>query len=248
MTDKSNAKPTMGEPSSQDLDLDNLLTAVDKDSMTDYLLEHPSFLLENPDLLVEIQVQLQESGAVSLTQIQASQAREKIKQLNFQLEELVSNARQNEIIYKTYADLNLDLAKAKSISDIDISLKQHLVDGLGLESAHVVLLDSDGESVHKLSEIQHRSIFDKKLAREPFYFGRIGKIEKEALFPSSQAASVALVLLNEPENPDNKQAKRKAIGLTAIASRDPMHFQPNMDTVLVDYLRKNLNFHINRLL
>lgn len=248
MSDNSNAKPTIAEPQNQSDD--NLLTPVNKDSVANYLLENPSFLLENPELLVEIQVQLQEKGAVSLTQIQASQAREKIKQLKSQLEGLVTNARQNEIIYKTYADLNLDIARANSMSDIDTSLKQHLVDGLGLESAHVVLLNNSGESAHQLSEIQQRSIFDKKLARQPFYFGRIGKIEKEALFPNSEAASVALVLLSHTENTNNKAAKPKAkpAGLIAIASNEPLHFQPDMDTVLVDYLRKNLNFHISRLL
>lgn len=246
MSDNSNAKPAAAE--SQRESGDDLLRAVNKDSVANYLLENPSFLLENPELLVEIQVQLQEKGAVSLTQIQASQAREKIKQLKSQLEGLVTNARQNEIIYTTYADLNLDLAQANSMSDIDASLKQHLVDGLGLESAHVVLLNNSGESAHELSEIQQRSIFDKKLARQPFYFGRIGKIEKEALFPNSEAASVALVLLNQAETTNNKTTKPKPAGLIAIASKEPLHFQPDMDTVLVDYLRKNLNFHISRLL
>ena len=242
MSDNSDAKPAIATPD------DDLLRPVNKDSVANYLLENPSFLLENPELLIEIQVQLQEKGAVSLTQIQASQAREKIKQLKSQLEDLVTNARQNEIIYKTYADLNLDLARANSMSDIDASLKKHLVDGLGLETAHVVLLENGSESTHQLSEIQQRSIFDKKLARQPFYFGRIGKIEKEALFPESEAASVALVLLSQTDNSKNKTLKPKPIGLIAIASNEPLHFQPDMDTVLVDYLRKNLNFHISRLL
>jgi hypothetical protein len=246
MSDQSKIAPTMTEPSS--IDATNLQPTVNKESVAQYLLEHPSFLTDNPDLLTQIQVQLQESGVVSLTQIQAAQSREKIKQLKLQLEELVGNARQNELIYKTYADLNIDLAQANSISEIDKSLKKHLVGSLQLESAHIVLLDSESESAHQLSEIQHRSIFDKKLARQAFYFGRVGKIEKEALFPNSKAESVALVLLNEPENPKNKQEKRQSIGLLAIASSDPLHFQPGMDTVLVDYLRKNLNIHINRLL
>lgn len=246
MNDNSNAKPAVAD--SQSPKDEDLMATGNKDSVTNYLLENPSFLLENPELLIEIQVQMQEKGAVSLTQIQASQAREKIKQLKSQLEDLVTNARQNEIIYKTYADLNLDLARANSMSDIDASLKKHLVDGLGLESAHVVLLDNDGKSAHQLSEIQQRSIFDKKLARQPFYFGRIGKIEKEALFPDSKAASVALVLLSQADNTKNKAAKPKPVGLIAIASIEPLHFQPDMDTVLVDYLRQNLNFHISRLL
>jgi len=246
MNDQLNVKPSVTGSSTHEADDSG--TAIDKQAVTKYLLANPNFLIDNPELLVEIQVQLQANGVVSLTQIQAAQSREKIKQLKSQLEEMVINARQNEVIYTTYADLNLDLARSSSLDDLNNSLTQHLVTGLQLESAQIVLLNSNGDSEHQLSEIQHRSIFDKKLAREPFYFGRIGKIEKEALFPNSKAESVALILLNGPQDPNNKQAKATTLGLLAIASSDPLHFQPDMDTVLVDYLRKNLNVHISRLL
>jgi uncharacterized protein YigA (DUF484 family) len=114
------------------------------------------------------------------------------------------------------------------------------------------LLDTDDADQQPLSEIQQRSLFDKKLARQPFYFGRVGSIEKEALFPKAKAESVALVLLSDVDplqstSSQNAQSKPKSIGLLAIASKDPLHFEPEMDTVLVDYLRKNLNFHLSRL-
>jgi uncharacterized protein YigA (DUF484 family) len=212
---------------------------VDKHSVAKYLLDNPSFLLENPDLLIEIQVQLQENGVVSLTQLQAEQSRDKIKQLKNQLEQLVSNARRNELIYKTYAELNLDLARADSIDTLEASIRHHLVETLGLETAQVMLIDNNENA--KLSEIQHRSIFDKKLAKQDFYFGRVGQVEKAALFPDAKAASVALIKLSENEKPYS------TIGLLAIASEDPLHFQPGVDVDLIELLRKNLNFHIARI-
>jgi uncharacterized protein YigA (DUF484 family) len=220
---------------------------IDKEDVAQFLLANPSFLVENPDLLVQIQVHLQENGVVSLTQIQAAQSREKIKQFKSQLDEIVTNARQNELIYKTYAELNLDLAKASNIKDLESSLQKHLVNTLGLESARIVIIDEKNDTSPQLSEIQHRSLFDKKLATKPFYFGRLGGVEKEALFGQLQAESVALVLLNKSDNSIDKQ-KVPPIGLLAISSKDPLHFKPNVDTVLVDYLRKNLNIHLNRLL
>jgi uncharacterized protein YigA (DUF484 family) len=224
--------------------VDNTL-ALNKESVANYLLENPSFLIDNPDLLVQIQVHLQENGVVSLTQIQASQSREKIRQLKAQLEEMVTNARQNELIYKTYAELNFELARSSSVSELESNLNKHLVNTLGLESAHIVLLNSEDKEQQLLSEIQQRSLFDKKLARQPFYFGRIGNIDKEALFPKLKAESVALILLTENEDGHKKASP---IGLLAISSKDPLHFQPDIDTVLVEYLRKNINFHLNRLL
>jgi hypothetical protein len=222
---------------------------VDKATVAAYLLANPSFLTDNPDLLLNIQVHLQENGVVSLTQIQAAQSREKIKQLKSQLDEIVSNARQNEKIYTTYAQLNLDLAKASSHDELEKALHKHLVNTLGLESVRIVLTNDQNTSEENppLSEMQQRSIFDKKLAREPFYFGRVGNIEKEALFAKAQAESVALILLSEEEESQSSNSKPLPIGLLAISSKDPMHFKPNMDTVLVDFLRKNLNYHLSRL-
>lgn len=236
MTEQANVQTSDIEDSAKSND------TVSKESVAKYLLAHPSFLIDNPDLLVQIQVQLQDNGVVSLTQIQAAQSRDKIKQLKSQLEGLVSNARKNELIYKTYAELNLDLAKATSIADLETSLQAHLVTTLGLESVRIVLLDNKDEA--PLSEIQQRSLFDKKLAKQPFYFGRLANIEKEALFPKAKAESVALVRLNDNQETQGKSAP---LGLLVISSKDSLHFQPDMDTVLVDYLRKNLNHHLGRL-
>ncbi len=220
-------------------------STVNKDSVAKYLLEHPSFLIENPELLAQLQVQLQAHGVVSLTQLQAEQAREKIKQLKLQLEQLVSYARTNEKIYKTYAQLNVDLAKTQTISEIEQTIQRHLVSGLGLEAANLLLINMpEHKPEQALSEIQHRSIFDKKLAKSDFYFGRIGTIEKAALFPNANAESVALIRLSS----DSDQVQTPdTIGLIAIASNDSMHFQPKMDTVLVEFLRKNVNLHVQRL-
>ncbi|MFT4653472.1 MAG: hypothetical protein ACI82S_001118 [Patiriisocius sp.] len=252
MTDQSNAESSSPQSSLQDID--GMVSVTNKDMVAKYLLANPTFLTDNSDLLVQIQVHLQENGVVSLTQIQATQAREKIKQLKSRLEEMVTNARQNEIIYTTYAELNLDLAKATCFSELDASLNKHLVGTLGLEAVRIVLLNDEDTQQQPLSEIQQRSLFDKKLARQPFYFGRVGTIEKSALFPKAKAESVALVLLSESQTMQHAQSnsvcaqsKQPTIGLLAIASKDPLHFQPDMDTVLVDYLRKNLNFHVNRL-
>lgn len=225
-------------------DVDNLPPAVNRESVAKYLLEHPSFLIDNPDLLIQLQVNLQENGVVSLTEIQASQSREKIKQLKSQLDSIVDTARKNELIYTTYAELNLDMAKASSLSELNQTVKQHLVKTLDLESSEIMLLkDSELGKGHIFSEIQHRSIFDKKLANQPYYFGRVGKVEKEALFPNSEAGSVALVLIS-----DESSDVSKPLGLLAIASKNQFHFQPDMDVILVDFLRKNLNYHVNKLL
>jgi len=218
---------------------DDKLPEITADMVAQYLGENPSFLIENPDLLLEIQVSLQENGVVSLTQIQIEQYREKIKQLKAQLEHLVDNARNNELIYTTYAKLNIEISKVNSLDKLILVLQEHLIDGLGLEDLNLVLLqgNSDDTKPSLLSEIQHHALFEKKLLKTPFYLGRLGKIEKETLFPNASANSVALIRLGE----------EKTLGLLAIASNKATHFGPAMDTMLLEFLRMSLNYHVARI-
>lgn len=221
--------------------VDTKPTELTEDAVANYLLQNPSFLIERSDVLLDIQVALQESGVVSLTQIQTEQYREKIKALKVQLEKLLNNARNNEVIYKTYASLNLALAKASSLTDIDSILKQYIVDELSLEAFNLVLLGNTTdhtESQPFLSELQHHAMFEKKLAKSPFYLGRLGKLEKETLFPNNEANSVVVMQIGET----------KAIALLVISSTDAMHFNPKIDTMLLEFLRQALNYHIARLL
>lgn len=235
MTNQSVDKP-------QNIDVDNIPPRVSKQSVGEYLLSNPSFLIENPDLLLQLQLTLKENGVVSLTEIQTSQYREKIKQLKSQLDGLLETARKNELIYTTYAQLNLDMAKANSLTELHSTIQHHFVNSLDLETSQLLLLeDSELGSACKFSEIQHHSIFDKKLAKQPYYFGRVGKLDKEAIFPDYRAGSVALVLIRN-------ETTDKPLGLLAISSKNESHFYPEMDTVLVEFLRKNLDFHVTRLL
>lgn len=223
---------------------------ITKEQVAKYLLANPRLLIDNPDLLTQIQVQLQQIGAVSLTQIQSAQSREKIQQLKSQVDDMVKNARKNEFIYKTYAQLNLAIASTQHYNELQDCIERHLVGILGLEATQIMVLDEANTNASALSEIQQHAIFEKKLAKNYFYFGRISNLEKAALFPNAQAESVALVLLTPPQddgehNPCAKKTVTK--GLLAIASKDPLHFEPGIDTVLLDYLRQNLNIHLNRL-
>lgn len=208
------------------------------EDVANFLRQSPKFLVEHRDLLLDIEVLLSEPGVVSLTQIQSTQYREKIKQLKTQLESLVGNARKNELIYKVYAQLNIDIAQTNTFDGLMQALSKGLLAELGLEKLQLVLLNSEINPVNvSLSEIQQHSIFDKKLAKSDFYLGRLGKLEREALFPDAKAESVAIIKLGED----------KAFGLLAIASQDPLHFNPEMDTMLIDFLRKSLNLHIPKL-
>lgn len=219
-------------------DVDNLPDQVNNESVAKFLIDNPMFLIERPELLMNMQINLSENGVVSLTQIQTEQYREKIKQLKSQLNSLVNTARTNEHIYACYASLNIKILETNSISKLISVLEEYLVDALNLEAIKLVLLGQKTQTSNELSEIQQHAIFDKKLAKSNFYLGRLGKLEKQALFPRNQANSVALIQIGDT-NP---------LGLLAVSSTDAVHFNPTMDTMLINFLRQALNVQVSKLM
>jgi len=208
-------------------------------AVAEYLNVHPDFFLTYPDVLAELQVHHQNRGVVSLTQLQSEQYRDKIKSQKKQLEKLITNARRNEDIYKTYAQLNLAIAKCADFAELEQTLHIHVKGSLGLQEVHLYPFASDKLKADKLlPEIQQRSIVDKKLGRADYYFGRLGKNEKQLLFNEQDVESVALIQIGE----------HKPIAILAISSTDPLHFTPDMDTTLLSYLRDFLSFQLPKLL
>lgn len=208
-------------------------------AVAEYLSTHPNFFLDYPDVLAELQVNHRNRGVVSLTQLQSEQYRDKIKAQKKQLDKLVSNARRNETIYVTYAKLNLAIVQCETFEQLEQLLNTELCDSLGLSHAHIYPFIAEKLPSDKIMpEIQQRSLIEKKLNRSDYYFGRLGLNEKQLLFPGEQAESVALISIGQ----------QKPIALLAIASHSALHFSPDMDITLLDYLRDFLSFHLPKLL
>jgi uncharacterized protein YigA (DUF484 family) len=214
-------------------------TNITPEQIVAYLSERPDFFLNYPEVLAQLHVHHQNKGVVSLTQLQIQQYRDTIKTQKRQLDSIVSNAKRNETIYTTYAELNLAVVKTQSFTELESVLNQTLKDALGLSKVFIYLFDAPDTLADKIMpELQQRAFLDKKLNADGFYFGRLGQNEKQLLFPNEQAASVALVSIGES----------KPMALMAIASDDALHFTPDMDTMLLQYLRDFLSFHLPKLL
>ncbi|MGQ8364587.1 DUF484 family protein [Glaciecola sp. 1036] len=207
---------------------------IDAQDVADYLVAHPDFFLRHKDVLADMQIHHQNQGIVSLTQIQLEQYRDKVKHQKKQLESLIHNAKRNEVIYTTYADLNFAISKCQQLAELESVLQQHLCEKLGMLEVNLVLLNDN----ERLPELPQKSLLEKKLSNKGYYFGRLGKHEKQMLFNQDELGSVALIRIGD--NP--------AIAVLAIASDDPVHFTPEMDTTLLQYLNEFLAFHLDRIL
>ncbi|MDN4501825.1 DUF484 family protein [Alteromonadaceae bacterium BrNp21-10] len=198
-----------------------------------YLLQHPEFFEVNPQLLDKIKISHAKRGSVSLVERQAEQLREHVNILQKQISELLSVARQNERIYRIYADLNLSLCKCKSLVDVQAALKEALLQQLDLDEISLRLFGSDND----LPETSKHHLLKKRFNNKIYYLGRLSHAERNMLFTNSSIESVAMMLLGE----------RGEMGLLAIGSVEPHHFHPGMDTLLMAQLQQFLTLIVPQL-
>lgn len=221
MSDTPNNTAELNKPSAQWLT---------PELVKDYLLENPEFFVHYPLLAEELKIPHQKKGSVSLVELQSEQLRDKVSELQNKLSELMSVARQNEDIYRIYADLNLRLFHCKSLVDIKTALQMSVCEEL--ELSQVILHLFSDEDVE--SQRQQRAIMDKRMSKSDFFFGRLNQDENQIMFGDNQPKSVVVMRLKHSDE----------VGLLAIGSDDEGHFYPGMDTLLITQLQQFLSLLI----
>ncbi|GAC15519.1 DUF484 family protein [Aliiglaciecola lipolytica] len=208
-------------------DFDEVANVISAKDVKDYLLDNPEFFVEYPELAEKLAIPHQQKGSVSLVELQSEQLRKKNRLLSHKLNQLISVAKQNEEIYRIYADLNLQLLCCRFFSEVQDVLEDFMRPRLKLSA--VVLKSFSG--AHALPEIQRKLFIEKRFKHDCFFFGRLSQHEKQLLFTDGNVESVALMLLGDKGD----------LGILAIGSKDASHFNPDMDTLLITQLQQFLN-------
>jgi uncharacterized protein YigA (DUF484 family) len=215
----------------KNLDDHNKLCA---DQIAIYLLENPQFFVHHPQLVEKFKIPHSHKGSVSLVELQSEQLRKKVRTLSHKLHQLISIAKKNEEIYRIYADLNLRVLSCTNIDDLQFILEEVIQENLNLAS--VALKPFKG--AHALPEIQRHLFLEKRFKWQKHFFGRISEHERKLLFGAQDANSVALLLLGHGGE----------LGILAIGSKDPGHFNPEMDTLLITQLQQFLGILLPKML
>ena len=150
------------------------------------------------------------------------------------MNQLITIAKQNEAIYRVYADLNLRILKATNLDDLKFILEEVIQENLKLASISL----KPFKGAHALPEIQQRLFIEKRFKRQKFFFGRLSDHERKLLFADQDANSVALLLIGDLGE----------LGILAIGSKDPGHFNPEMDTLLITQLQQFLGIMLPKML
>lgn len=207
-----------------------------------YLHNHPEFFARWPSAVAELRIPHPCGRAVSLVEHQVAVLRQQVQGLRAQLQDLISHARNNEILTERVHCLTLRLIQCRKLTELFNALYSALVEDFKVDAAIVKLfvaarLERDRARCEFVAgDAEAKSLFANVLkVREPVC-GRLRAVQLAYLFGESQSTvkSVALLPLGDPNR----------IGFLAIGSEDPYRFQPGMGTAFL----KNLGEVVTRLL
>lgn len=209
---------------------------ISEQAVHDYLEAHPDFFERHDVLLRQLELPHGAGGAVSLVERQVSMLRQKELKLRRQLKELITVARDNDLLASKIHELSLQLIAASDLKSCVSAIEEAMRSGFGADHSILVLFSDPS----LFEDIDVGRFFlairrdDKSLAPfETFLNGkgpRCGQVrdsQKDFLFKgdADEIGSMALVPLGP----------KAEIGFIAIGSHDADRFHPGMS---IDFLAR----------
>jgi len=208
-----------------------------------YLTEYPDFFKDHLPLLETMSVPHPSGAAVSLIERQLGLYRERNQLLENRLQDLISAARENEMLVSRLHHLALELMHSDCL-DSAVATCQDILRGEFNADNVVLRLIGEGESSEGLhfippndKSLKHfETLFEKRSPvcgrlrpkQQLFLFGERGTIIKSAV----------LIPLYEVRN----------IGVLALGSEDENRFHPGMGTLFIGYLGELVSRTLSRYL
>lgn len=213
---------------------EQIMASIDDLPLTDelvsaYLQDNPDFFNRNNKLMTGLRLIDNQRGTVSLVERQQQQLRQQVHNLEDEITQLMSVASHNENLFTLYSDLYLRLLDCKSASELLDCLTQTTKELLSL-SALTLYLTKPVELAHdSLTNNDCQGVMQNRLSNSDYYFGRLQQSEQQLIFSHSFAGSVVLMKLVHDDND---------LGFLAISSDDAHHFDPRMDTLLLNQFKR----------
>ncbi|MGB1262312.1 MAG: DUF484 family protein [Cognaticolwellia sp.] len=224
----------MNQDKNKSMQSNDPLQVANEISLTDelvaaYLQEQPEFFNRQAEVITSLRIPDHQRGAVSLVERQLSQQRQKIHNLEEEITQLMVIANQNEQLFALYSDLYLRLLDCATAEELLDCLHQATTQLLSLDALKLWLVTPTEVTHNSLITDDCADILANRLSKDDYYFGRLQQSEQELIFTEPRQGSVVLVRLTHHD---------QDLGFLAIASQDAEHFDPRMDTLLLNQFKK----------
>jgi len=201
------------------------LTAME---VASYLRRNPEFLNEFPDLALALVLPREQGSAASLASYQLDVLRDKNRELNRRLHELIEIAHENQLLMVRVHTLTLALMRATSLPETLHAVVAALTEDFNTDLVRIVLFRADGDlpaAEWLLLEPAGASglpVFAEFLKRAEPLCGRLQQDKLDILFGNRVDEVASAVLL-----------PIQGVGMLAVGSQDANRFHPGMGTVFL---------------
>jgi len=201
---------------------------LDAMEVASYLRRHPDFLGEFPDLALALVLPREQGQAASLASYQLDVLRDKNRELNRRLHELIEIAHENQLLMVRVHTLTLALMRAGTLPETLNAVVAALTEDFNTDLVRIVLFRTDGDlPVAEWLLIEPDGAgampaFGEFLKRAEPLCGRLQQDKLDALFGARVGEVASAVLL--PVD---------GVGMLAVGSQDANRFHPGMGTVFL---------------
>ena len=224
---------------------------LDAETIAEYLHQNPEFFEENPDVLAELNISHQVSGAISLVERQLGTLREQNKKFKSQLETLIQIARDNDKLNDRMHRLILSLMDANSLNDLYIALDDSLRGDFEADAVTIKLfidpsqtnIDPENDLIQTIFvplEDPCLDSFKSILSHEKPVCGPLKPEQLSYLF-NDQADDIKSTALIPLGGDFCSSTGCNYLGILAIGSHDENRFHANIGTLFLNNLGEILS-------
>jgi hypothetical protein len=201
---------------------------LDAMEVASYLRKHPDFLNEFPDLALALVLPREQGQAASLASYQLDVLRDKNRELNRRLHELIEIAHENQLLMVRVHTLTLALMRASSLPETLNAVVAALTEDFNTNLVRIVLFRADGDLpaaewlIVEPEGARAMPVFSEFLKRAEPLCGRLQQDKLDSLFGTRVGEVASAVLL--PVD---------GVGMLAVGSEDANRFHPGMGTVFL---------------
>ena len=201
---------------------------LDAMEVASYLRRHPGFLTEFPDLALALVLPREQGQAASLASYQLDVLRDKNRELNRRLHELIEIAHENQLLMVRVHTLTLALMRATSLPETLNAVVAALTEDFNTDLVRIVLFRADDNLpaaewlLIEPEGARAMPVFSEFLKRAEPLCGRLQQDKLDSLFGARVGEVASAVLL-----------PIDGVGMLAVASEDANRFHPGMGTVFL---------------
>ena len=196
-------------------------TVLTAEQIDEYLQQNTDFFQHYPDTLLMMKLVDHPQGSISLVERQMQGLRQRCKELEKELQQVIRNAQDNQHLLQQTVDLSLKLIPCEDIKSLTDTLFQQLSGEFQIKY-HNLLLDNTvftGKTFLAVDMQTIRLQLGDNFPKQQPVCGRLKDAEKKSLFAADDAVNSAAIL---------PLGEAGELGLLVLGSEDASHFDPEM--------------------